>query len=89
MCDTIVILRNYSHESLRIFASVHRRAALSLFGLTADKQSSSDMSESKTLFFRLNRVILVRLYTTSSYKVKISTICTNKYYVNIITTYFN
>ena len=48
-------------------------------------RQQKDVSELKTLFFRSNRVILVRLYTTSSHKVKTSTICTNKHYANITT----
>jgi len=67
-------------------ALVLRRAAPSPFGLAADKQPSSDTSEPKTLFFRSNRVILMRLHTTSSHKAKISTICTNRHYANITTT---
>ena len=64
-------------------ASVLRRVASSPFGLAANKQSSSDTSEPKTLFFWSNRVILMRLHTTSTLLHQISTKFTNKYYVNI------
>ncbi len=64
-------------------ASVLRRVASSPFGLAANKQPSSDTSEPKTLFFWSNRVILMRLYTTSTLLRQISTKFTNEHYVNI------